>query len=220
MIPKLKLPKRGEAAAASAEQAERTRLPTPTKEQPIASDPDRPRHLDDDLRKPVSGRDHARGEASAAVTMVMYGDFECPHSTDAAAAIAELQREAGVEFRLAFRHLPNPATHRGSVDAALAAEAAGDQGSFWQMHDLLFAAEESLDLDGLTGLARRLDLDAERFREAVSDEVFAERLENDVDSAMRSNVDGTPAIFINGARHRGSNEIEALRAALEEAAAG
>ena len=219
MIPKPKLPKRSQTADASGEQPPRTPLPTPAKQSP-PSGPDRPPHLDDDLRKPVSGRDHSRGEAGASVTVVVYADFECRHSTDAAAAIAELQQSSEVPIRVAFRHLPNPAAHRGSVAAALAAEAAGDQGCFWEMHDLLFAEPDSLDLDGLCELARRLDLDVERFREAVSDEVFAERLENDVDTAMRSNVDGTPAIFVNGARHRGSNELKALREAVEQAAAG
>jgi NhaA family Na+:H+ antiporter len=218
LIPKLKLPKRGRTADASADGREETPLPTPAKDsQP--GEQDRPPHLDDDLRKPVSGRDHTRGDASASVTLVIYADFECGHSTDAAAAIAELQESSEAPIRVAFRHLPNPTAHRGSVAAALAAEAAGDQGCFWEMHDLLFAAEESLDLEGLSELARRLDLDVDRFRTAVSDEVFAERLENDVDSAMRSNVDGTPAIFVNGARHRGSNELEALREAVERAAA-
>lgn len=215
LIPKLKKRKRGGDAA---ESARTTPLPGPSEPTDDEESP-RPSHLDDDLRKPVSGRDHIRGDRASQVTIVIYADFECEPSTAAATALRELQDDCEVSIRVAFRHLPNPGKHGGSVDAALAAEAAGDQGCFWEMHDLLFEAAESLDLDGLTDLAGRLGLDAGRFRKAVAEELFAERLENDVDSAMRSNVDSTPAIFIDGKRHRGGHGQEALREAVTEAAA-
>jgi Na+/H+ antiporter NhaA len=164
-----------------------------------------------DLVEPVDpDLDHLRGPAAAPVTMVEYGDFECPYCGQAEPVIRELLAEFGNELRYVFRHLPLVDVHEHAQLAAEAAEAAGAQGRFWEMHDLLFAHQDALDPGDLERYAAELGLDVERFSREVRTRRHASRVARDVDSADRSGVAGTPTFFVNGHRHHGAYDLPTL----------
>jgi Na+/H+ antiporter NhaA len=163
-------------------------------------------------------RDHVRGPMEAAVTVVEYGDFECPFCGRAEPVVRELLREFG-DVRYVWRHLPLNDVHPRAQLAAEAAEAAGDQGAFWEMHDLLLAHQDALRPDDLVGYAERLSLDIERFADALRGHAGAVRVAEDVDSADLSGVSGTPTFFINSHRHYGAYDIATLSAAVRAAGA-
>jgi Na+/H+ antiporter NhaA/predicted DsbA family dithiol-disulfide isomerase len=172
-----------------------------------------------DLYIPVDPeRDHIRGPLDAPVTVVEYGDFECPYCGQAEAVIRELLRDFA-DVRYVWRHLPLTDVHPNAQRAAEAAEAAADQGGFWEMHDLLLANQRALRFDHLVGYAERLGLDRERFENALRSYVVAARVAEDVDSADLSGVSGTPTFFINGRRHYGAYDIASLSAAVRAAGA-
>jgi Na+/H+ antiporter NhaA len=163
-------------------------------------------------------RDHVRGPMEAPVTVVEYGDFECPFCGRAEPVVRELLREFG-DVRYVWRHLPLNDVHPRAQLAAEAAEAAGDQGAFWEMHDLLLAHQDALRPDDLVGYAERLSLDIERFADALRGHAGAVRVAEDVDSADLSGVSGTPTFFINSHRHYGAYDIATLSAAVRAAGA-
>jgi len=163
-------------------------------------------------------RDHVRGPIDAPVTVVEYGDFECPYCGQAEPVVRELLREFG-DVRYVWRHLPLSDVHPNARLAAEAAEAASDQGAFWEMHDLLFANQSALRPDDLIGYAEQLGLDVERFTNHLREHAGAARVAEDVDSADLSGVSGTPTFFINGRRHHGAYDIAALSAAVRAAGA-
>jgi Na+/H+ antiporter NhaA len=163
-------------------------------------------------------RDHVRGPDTATVTLVEYGDFECPYCGQAEAVIRELLSSFGHELRYVWRHLPLNDVHMRAQVAAEASEAAADQGAFWEIYDRLLAAQETLDPPHLREHAAALGLDVEGFWSAVSHHEHAARIAEDVASADSSGVAGTPAFFINGRRHNGAYDVETLSAAV--AAAG
>jgi Na+/H+ antiporter NhaA len=163
-------------------------------------------------------RDHVRGPIVAPVTVVEYGDFECPYCGQAEPVVRELLRDFG-DVRYVWRHLPLNDVHPNAQLAAEAAEAAADQGSFWEMHDLLFDHQDALRPSDLTGYAEQLGLDVERFTNALRKHTGARRVAEDVDSADLSGVSGTPTFFINGRRHYGAYDITALTAAVRAAGA-
>ncbi len=163
-------------------------------------------------------RDHIRGPLEAAVTVVEYGDFECPYCGQAEPVIRELLREFG-DVRYVWRHLPLNDVHPHTQLAAEAAEAAADQGAFWEMHDLLLAHQDALRPNDLVGYAEQLGLDLERFTNDLREHVGASRVADDVDSADLSGVSGTPTFFINGRRHYGAYDIDTLSAAVRAAGA-
>jgi Na+/H+ antiporter NhaA/predicted DsbA family dithiol-disulfide isomerase len=172
-----------------------------------------------DLSLPVdAGRDHLRGPADAPVTVVEYGDFECPYCGRAERVIRELLTDFG-KLRYAWRHLPLSDVHPRAQLAAEASEAAAAQGRFWEMHDLLLEHQGDLRPSDLEAYAKRLDLDLVRFREDLRRHVYASRVEEDVDSADLSGVTGTPTFFINGRRHDGAYDIDTLSAAVRAARA-
>ncbi|HJP77811.1 MAG TPA: Na+/H+ antiporter NhaA [Pseudonocardiaceae bacterium] len=172
-----------------------------------------------DLIDPVdAGRDHVRGPADAAVTVVEYGDFECPWTQMAAPTARELLAE-NVDIRYVWRHLPLSDVHPQAQLAAEAAEAAGNQDMFWPMHDLLLANQQDLTFDDLLGYATTLNLDVDRFREDLLRHRYAARIAQDVDSADLSGVAGTPTFFVNARRHEGPQDLEALNRAIAEARA-
>jgi Na+/H+ antiporter NhaA len=164
-------------------------------------------------------RDHIRGAADAPVTLVEYGDFECPYCGRAEPAIRELLAEWGDELRYVFRHLPLSDVHPWAQLAAEAAEAAGAQGEFWGMHDLLLAHQGELTPSSLRGYARELGLDVERFAEELRRRTYAARVSADVASADASGVSGTPSFFVNGRRHSGVYDVATLSAAVRAARA-
>jgi Na+/H+ antiporter NhaA len=170
-----------------------------------------------DLAVPVDvERDHFRGPADAPVTLVEYGDFECSYCGQAEPVIRELLANFG-NLRYVWRHLPLNDIHPDAQLAGEAAEAAGAQGKFWEMYDLLFAHQSELLMRDLLGYARELGLDTERFREDLRRRAFASRLAEDVESAELSGVSGTPVFFINDRRHYGTYDIGALSHAVRAA---
>jgi Na+/H+ antiporter NhaA len=163
-------------------------------------------------------RDHVRGPMEAPVTVVEYGDFECPYCGRAEPVVRELLREFG-DVRYVWRHLPLTDVHPRAQLAAEAAEAAGEQGAFWEMHDLLLAHQDALRPDDLIGYAEQLGIDVERFADGLRTNAGAARVADDVDSADLSGVSGTPTFFINGRRHYGAYDIATLSAAVRTAGA-
>jgi Na+/H+ antiporter NhaA len=163
-------------------------------------------------------RDHIRGPLDAPVTVVEYGDFECPYCGQAEPVVRELLRDFG-DVRYVWRHLPLNDVHPNTQLAAEAAEAAADQGAFWEMHDLLLAHQDALRPNDLIGYAEQLGLDGERFMDALRERIGAARIADDVDSADLSGVSGTPTFFINGRRHYGAYDIATLSAAVRAAGA-
>jgi Na+/H+ antiporter NhaA len=163
-------------------------------------------------------RDHVRGPREAPVTVVEYGDFECPYCGQAEPVVRELLRDFG-DVRYVWRHLPLNDVHVNAQLAAEAAEAAADQGKFWEMHDLLLDRQDNLRPDDLVAYALQIGLDVERFDDALRMHDGAARIAEDVDSADLSGVSGTPTFFINGQRHYGAYDIETLSAAVRAAGA-
>jgi Na+/H+ antiporter NhaA len=162
-------------------------------------------------------RDHIRGPDSAPVTLVEYGDYECPYCGQAELVIRELLDEFGDELRYVWRHLPLNDVHLNAQMAAEATEAAGSQGAFWPMHDRLLAAQDELTARDLKRHAEELGLDVERFWDALRRREHAERVADDVASADTSGVAGTPTFFINGRRHQGAYDVVTLTAAVRAA---
>ena len=172
------------------------------------------------LTMPVAeDRDHIQGPAEAAVTLVEYGDYECPYCGAAYPIIKQVQARMDERLRFVFRNFPITTSHPHAEQAAEAAEAAAAQGRFWQMHDLLYENQQRLRDQDLRAYAEQLGLDLELFDQELADHVHAERVREDFMSGVRSGVNGTPTFYINGVRHDDSYEIETLLAALEQAAA-
>jgi protein-disulfide isomerase len=172
-----------------------------------------------DLALPVDlERDHLRGPKDAPVTVVEYGDFECPYCGRAEPAVRELLADFG-DVRYVWRHLPLSDVHPDAQRAAEAVEAAADQGAFWEMHDALLDHQDDLRPRDLLAYAEQLGLDVERFRDDLRRQRWAPRIEEDVDSADLSGVTGTPSFFINGRKHDGAYDIDALSAAVRAAGA-
>jgi protein-disulfide isomerase len=163
-------------------------------------------------------RDHVRGQLNAPVTLVEYGDFECPFCGQAEPIVRELLRDFG-DVRYVWRHLPLNDVHPNTQLAAEAAEAAADQGAFWEMYDLLLAHQDALRPDDLIAYAEQLGLDVERFTDDLRRHAGAGRVAEDVDGADLSGVSGTPTFFINGRRHYGAYDIATLSAAVRAAGA-
>ena len=163
-------------------------------------------------------RDHIRGPLDAPVTVVEYGDFECPYCGRAEPVMRELLRDFG-DVRYVWRHLPLNDVHPNTQLAAEAAEAAADQGAFWEMYDLLLEHQDALRPGDLMDYAEQLGLDAERFAKALREHTGASRIAEDVDSADLSGVSGTPTFFVNGRRHYGAYDIATLSAAVRAAGA-
>jgi Na+/H+ antiporter NhaA len=171
-----------------------------------------------DLAAPVDPeRDHVRGSDDAPVTLVEYGDFECPNCGQAEPVVRELLSEFSQDLRYVFRHLPLADVHPRAQLAAEAAEAAADQGAFWPMHDLLFEHQDALEPKYLISYAEQLGLDLERFTEQLRRHEHGGRIASDVDDADMSGVSGTPTFFVNGLRHQGAYDIETLTAAVRVA---
>jgi protein-disulfide isomerase len=166
----------------------------------------------------VSARDHVLGPENAPVTLVEYGDFQCPYCGMAYPIVDAVREEMGDDLRFAFRHFPITTIHPYAEGAAEAAEAAGAQGQFWEMHDWLFEHQDSLAPNDIVKAASLLELDVDRFVADLAQHRFAPRVREDFMSGVRSGVNGTPTFFINGLRHDGEWDFESLLAALQQAA--
>jgi Na+/H+ antiporter NhaA len=163
-----------------------------------------------DLSDEVGERDHSRGPADAAVTLVEYGDYQCPYCGQAEVVIRELLDSFGDDLRYVWRHLPLNDVHPRAQMAAEAAEAAGAQGAFWEMHDRLLADQDALHAPDLGRHAAEIGLDLDRFWEDLRRHEHAPRMAEDVASADASGVAGTPTFFINGKRYQGAYDAETL----------
>jgi protein-disulfide isomerase len=173
------------------------------------------------LAIPVGAGDHQQGAADAPLTLLEYGDFQCPHCGDAYPIVKELQRRLGSELRFVFRHFPLTAAHPFAQRAAETAEwAASLSGDFWRMHDRLYEHQDALREQDLVAHAQALGLDPAGLRRAWSEYTFVRRLKDDLAGGIRSGVGGTPAFFINGRRHEGRWHLEDLLAALVQPAPG
>jgi protein-disulfide isomerase len=172
-----------------------------------------------DLTEPIDpGRDHIRGPADAPVTLLEYGDLECPFCGQAEPTVRELLAEIG-DLRYVWRHLPLSDVHPHARLAAEAAEAAARQGAFWEMHDRLLADQQDLTVKALVHHAEEIGLDVERFSEDLVSHRMANRVDIDIESADGSGVTGTPTFFVNGQRHVGAYDIDTLSAAVKAARA-
>jgi protein-disulfide isomerase len=170
------------------------------------------------LRVPVSSKDHAQGDAHAAITLVEYGDYECPHCAHAHPIMKRVQKHFGKRLRFVFRNFPLTQIHPNAQSAAEAAEFAAAYGHYWEMHDKIFENQPRLSAPLLLQLAEALGMAAKDLRRALEDARFATVVKEDFLGGVRSGVNGTPTFFINGYRHDGSFEYEDLVAAIENRA--
>ena len=169
------------------------------------------------LTPPVDpSRDHVQGRPDAPVTLVEYGDYECPFCGRAYPVVKRLQREYGDRLRFVWRHFPRP-EHPHGVIAAEAAEAAGAQGKYWEMHDALFAHQDALGRADLERYAADLGLDVERFKRDLDSHTLHQRVGEDLEHAVHSGAHGTPTFFVNGRRHLGRDDYDDLRATIDAA---
>lgn len=173
-----------------------------------------------DLTLPLSSTDHVIGPAHAPVTVVEYGDFECPNCKQAAPAVKLLLEHFAQRIRFSYRHFPLEEVHPHALRAAEAAECAGGQGKFWPMHDLLFANQAHLKLPQLRGYAVRLELDMTRYDGEMGDQVYLQRIREHMQSGRQSGVRGTPTFYVDGMIQDVSfglqSLFDAVKAALEK----
>jgi protein-disulfide isomerase len=168
------------------------------------------------LKVPVGPDDHAQGPADAPVTLLEYGDYECPHCGHVYPIVKALQKRFGKQLRFAFRNFPLREIHPNADVAAETAEFAAAHDKFWDMHDLIFENQNSLSEQMLGELAHRLTLDSQALKDALTSGTFAERVQGDFSSGVHSGVNGTPTFFINSQRHDGDFELETLLQAIQK----
>ncbi|HWV99409.1 MAG TPA: DsbA family protein [Candidatus Acidoferrum sp.] len=168
------------------------------------------------LTPPVSERDHAQGRADALVTLVEYGDYQCPYCGAAYPVVKRVQKTLGKKLRFVFRNFPLTQAHPYAMVAAEAAEAAALQRKFWEMHDFIYENQDDLEPDLLPAWAEQLGLNVEEFGSAIRKGEISKRIKEDRMSGIRSGVNGTPCFFINGTRYDGTADFEPLRASLEQ----
>ncbi|HEX9134264.1 MAG TPA: thioredoxin domain-containing protein [Ktedonobacteraceae bacterium] len=170
-----------------------------------------------DLTVPVSERDHTQGSAMDPLTLVQYGDFECPYTRQSTWVVQAIQQQLGDRLRFVFRNFPLVEIHPHALRASLAAESAAAQGKFWEMHDYIFHHQHTLEDADLTRFAGVVGLEMQQFARAMAEELYLARIEEDLESGERNGVQGTPTFFINGALYLGSWEQDALLPALKAA---
>jgi protein-disulfide isomerase len=171
------------------------------------------------LKIPVSDQDHAQGPPSAPVTLVEYGDYECPHCGSAHPIVKRLQKHYGDRLRFVFRNFPLTQIHPMAEPAAEAAEFAAAHGKFWEMHDAIYENQTELSLELLGDLADKLGLPADGLGNALDNHEYLEKVRSDFSGGVRSGVNGTPTFFINGNRHEDSFDYETLVEAIDAALA-
>jgi len=172
------------------------------------------------LTLPIAGRDHIQGPIDAPIALLEYGDYECPYCGEVYPIIKAIQERLGDNLCFAFRNFPLANMHPHSFRAAEAAEAAGAQGKFWEMHDLLFENQDALEDEDLAKYALALGLDARRLMEEVIGGLYTARVREDFKSGTRGGVNGTPSFFVNGERYDGARGLDALLAAVSQPRGG
>jgi len=170
------------------------------------------------LKNEVTQEDHIKGDKNAQITLVEYGDYECPYCGMAYPIVKRIQKHFGERLRFVFRNFPLAESHPHAVIAAMTAEFSATHQKFWEMHDLLYENQDALDIPDLLGYASQLDLSAADLQVAIQNESFAGKIQSDFMSGVRSGVNGTPSFYINGYHHQGSFEYEDLLIAIENAA--
>ena len=167
---------------------------------------------------PVSPRDHIRGLITAPISLVQYGDYQCPHCAKVHSIIQVLQQQLSGQLRYIYRHFPCHVLHPDAQHAAEAAEAAGNQGKFWEMHDCLYVNHHALSNGHLVEYAIALNLDINQFLQEVTGDWYVKHIEEDLESGRASGVTMTPAFFINGYRYEGGLDQESFLEALAKVA--
>lgn len=167
------------------------------------------------LDSPVGADDHVEGPRSAPIILVEYGDFQCPTCAAAYEEVKDLRRALRRSIRFVYRHFPVTEIHPFASNAAEAAEAAGAQGKFWEMHDLLYENQDAIDPDAFDELADAIGLDILPFSRDLADHRFLEKARRDFRSGSRSGVRGTPGFYVNGERHDGLATAESLLRTIE-----
>lgn len=155
------------------------------------------------LKPEVGSQDHAQGGKSAAITIVEFGDYQCPHCGNAHPILKEIEETFGDQVNFVFRNFPLQEIHELALPAAVAAEAAGLQGKYWEMHDALFDNQYRLSEDLFDELAETIGLDVEKFRSDSAADTVKEKIDNDFESGVRSGVNGTPSFYVNGTKFDG-----------------
>ncbi len=171
------------------------------------------------LKLPVSAADHSEGPEGAPVTLVEYGDYQCPYCGQAYAIVKQIQRAFGKKLRFVFRNFPLAEMHPHAESAAEVAEFAGANGKFWQMHDALYENQEQLGGALYLELAKSFGLSEDALRKALEDGTYREKVRADFMGGVKSGVNGTPSFFINGRRHDAAFDFETLSAAITAALA-
>lgn len=166
------------------------------------------------LTPSVSNEDHAQGSPDAPVTLVEYGDFQCPHCGAAHPILKQLQQMHGENLRLIFRHFPLSNSHPMAIPAAMAAEAAAKQDKFWEMHDMIFEHQNQLSPEAFLKFADKIKLDIKAFEKDSDDVSLAEKIDASFESGVRSGVNGTPSFFINGVKYNGGYDAASLSEAI------
>jgi len=170
------------------------------------------------LKNLVTERDHTSGPESAPIALLEYGNFECIHCGQLFPVIKRVRKLLADNLRLVFRHFPTVQTHPHSLRAAAAAEAAGSQGKFWEMHDELFTHQTALEDRNLSRYASRIGLDVEKFARDMSEGTLIEQVEADYNrSLFDEHITGTPTLYINEIRYSGATDFEGLLAAIKNA---
>jgi protein-disulfide isomerase len=172
------------------------------------------------LKMPVTSTDHCDGPESAPITLVEYGDYQCPACGEAYPIVKQVQKLFRKRLRFVFRNFPLNESHPEAEGAAETAEFAGAQGKFWEMHDALYENQDQLGAELYRALAKTLDLPGPELDAALKSGFYRERVRADFSGGIRSGVNGTPTFYINGMRHDASFDLETLSAALERAAEG
>lgn len=166
------------------------------------------------LKIPVSSLDHIQGNPEAPLTLVEYGDYECPYCGMAYPIVKRLQKHFGDRLRFVFRNFPLIDNHPHAGIAAMSAEFAATKGKFWEMHDILYENQTSLELSDIMNYAKSLNLPINELKNSIESEIFAQKIQNDFMGGVKSGVNGTPTFFINEKRFNDSYEYENLLSAL------
>ena len=169
------------------------------------------------LKPPVSDQDHVKGDLHAPVVLVEYGDFQCPHCGAAFPIVEQIVKEYKDKMAFVFRHFPLAEAHPYAQAAAVASEAAANQGKFWQMHALIFENQHLLGPGMLLQLANALKLDMKKFEHDFKDPKLFKKVEDQFESGIISGVNGTPSFYINGIKYNDSYDYDLLTRAIDEA---
>ena len=162
------------------------------------------------LKPAIGSKDHIQGNTNASLELVEYGDYQCGHCGHAYPIIKEIQQELRDKLKFVFRNFPLTESHTDAFNAAVAAEAAALQNKFWEMHDIIYENQESLDGEDLVAYAKKIGVDVVRFQDDIKKDTITAKVQNDFESGVRSGVNGTPSFFINGEKYDGDWEENEL----------